>query len=177
MDDELIINRVKRGVSAGKHLNSIGHLLAGDRFINASYTLTLHDFIEKLKATAFREGFSPNSRLEYDIKEIATSLSEEASSLLINEIVTNWHHHSSGEESIEIKKSGDDLLLTCSNKTDIRLPDEHLTSLIRRPFVRWGGADTSGLGYFIISLISSYGALKWTTHYEKERFSLLLSFS
>jgi len=174
---EMVLDRIQKGIDAGRNTNIIGHLLAGDRFITGKEKTPLEHLVEHIKSTAFREGFTLTINNNIETSSFKLSLQESALLLLAKEIVANWHHHSSGDEKIELKENDKGILLICSNKSDISLPEKHLTALIRRPFIRWGSADTTGLGYFIISLISSYGAIEWTTHYEKGRFLLTLSFS
>ncbi|MCK5807640.1 hypothetical protein KAH37_01505 [bacterium] len=177
LPEEMVQERIERGIKSGKDLNIIGHLLVGDRFTEQQNFITLEWLIVHLKTVARRDGFSPNYDIEEGNGDQTLSLTEDVASLLANEIVANWSKHSSGDEKIELKRRDNKFFVIISNTTNNSLQNQGLTSLIRRPFIRWGRADTTGLGYFIISLISSYGAIEWTTDYEEGRFLLTLSFS
>ncbi len=173
LPDKLVNQRIDRGVLFGKHVNTIGHLLRKDRRISAERTdaVTLLDIIETKSAAA---GIAP--KVMRKVQASTHSVATELLSIIADEIVNNWAHHSSGNETISIDFDENEVLFTISNRCNIPLPTRGLTSLIRRPFVRWGKADTSGLGYFIISLISSDGVMEWDTQYKDGLFSLTLSF-
>lgn len=171
LEPEIITERVSQGIRFGRQINTIGHLLQNTRQQNTrfydfdNFIQTINDICRKSSINLTIKGKSSN--------RIDTIPDTVIMRPVIDEIISNWVFHGSGDFELEIKSSRE-VIFRNSFKGSFSF--ERPKATLRCPFTKRTNSPGAGLGLFVVSLSSVAGGFEWDISIKDNCFCLSFVF-